>query len=101
MQRNYKQPFAQFVKKAHKPLKLEIEDTVDHVCETPDVGEAKTGDLAGIRVFKFRFNLQEYLMAYHAPLEETPIEFLVIDFYQVGIHENFYASLKRYLRPDY
>lgn len=25
-------------------------------------------------------------------------EFLTIDFYQVGMHENFYAALKRYLR---
>lgn len=55
MKRNYKRPFVQFVKKAHKPLKLAIEDAVDVVC-TPDIGEMKTGDLSGIRVYKFRFN---------------------------------------------
>ena len=38
---NFKRPFAQYVKKAHKPLQLAIEDEVEVVCETPDVGEAK------------------------------------------------------------
>lgn len=28
------------------------------------------------------------------------IEFLVIDFYQVGTHENFYDELKRYLKEE-
>lgn len=31
MKSNFKRPFAQFVKKAHKPLQLAIEDAVDAV----------------------------------------------------------------------
>lgn len=100
MQGNYKRPFMQFVKKAHKPLKLAIEDAVDLVCDTPDIGETKVGDLAGIRVYKFRFNRQQYLIAYRPPAQETTVEFLAIDFYQVGTHENFYEILKRYLRQE-
>ena len=100
MQRNYKHPFMQFVKKARKPLKLAIEDAVDLVCDTPDVGEAKVGDLAGIRVYKFRFNRQQYLIAYRPPAQEAMVEVLVIDFYQVGTHENFYEVLKRYLKQE-
>jgi len=100
MLRNYKRPFMQFVKKAHKPLKLAIEDAVDLVCDTPDIGEAKGGDLIGIRVYKFRFNRQQYLIAYRPPEQEMPAEFLIIDFYQVGTHENFYEALKCYLRQD-
>ena len=100
MQRNYKRPFMQFVKKAHKPLKLAIEDAVDVVCDTPDIGEAKVGDLAGIRVYKFRFNRQQYLIAYRSPAREATVEVLVIDFYQVGAHEKFYETLKRYLRHE-
>jgi hypothetical protein len=42
MQRNYKRPFIQFVKKAHKPLKLAIEDAVDLVCDTPDICGVKS-----------------------------------------------------------
>ena len=55
MQTSFKRPFAQFVKKAHKPLQLAIEDEVEVVCEAPQIGELKVGDLAGIRVHKFRF----------------------------------------------
>ncbi|MEO5344338.1 MAG: type II toxin-antitoxin system RelE/ParE family toxin [Gammaproteobacteria bacterium SHHR-1] len=100
MKPNYKRPFAQYVKKAHKPLQLAIEDAVALVCGSPDIGELKVGDLAGIRVYKFRFNRQEYLLAYRPPVKDLPFEFLIIDFYQVGPHENFYADLKHYLRQE-
>ena len=105
MQTNFKRPFAQYVKKAHKPLRLAIEDEVEVVCEAPEIGELKVGDLAGIRVFKFKFNRQEYLVAYRpptpiAPEQETNLELLIIDFYQVESHENFYDELKRYLRAE-
>ncbi|MDO9144522.1 type II toxin-antitoxin system RelE/ParE family toxin [Rhodoferax sp.] len=100
METNFKRPFAQYVKKAHKPLQLAIEDEVDVVCDDPEIGELKVGDLAGIRVRKFRFSRQEYLIAYRAPKDDVSVEFLVIDFYQVGTHENFYAELKQYLRQE-
>ena len=100
MKPNYKRPFAQYVKKAHKPLQLAIEDAVALVCDLPESGELKVGDLAGIRVYKFRFNRQEYLMAYRPPANDLPLEFLIIDFYQVGSHENFYAELQHYLRQE-
>lgn len=104
MQVRYKRPFSQFVKKAHKPLQLAIEDAVEAVCNNPGIGEAKVADLLGIWVYKFRFNRQEYLVAYRpllpAQQQSTAIEFLVIDFYQVGTHENFYDTLKRHLREE-
>lgn len=105
MRPNYKPPFSRFVKKAHKPLQLAIEDAVEEICATPQIGEAKVGDLAGIRVYKFRFNRQEFLVAYRPPGDEEQVaggllELLLIDFYQVGTHENFYDDLKRYLRSE-
>ncbi len=100
MQSNFKRPFAQYVKKAHKPLQLAIEDAVELVCKTPDVGEPKVGNLVGISVHKFRFNRQEYLMAYRPPKKDVATKFLVIDFYQLGSHENFYDELKHYLRKE-
>ena len=39
-------------------------------------------------------------MAYRVPLQGAPLEFLGIDFYQVGSHENFYDDLKNYLRQE-
>lgn len=105
MRRNYKKPFAQFVKKAHKPLQLAIEDEVEELCAVPELGEAKTGDLTGIWVHKFRFNRQEYLIAYRPPLREfkvkgVALDVLWIDFYKVGSHENFYDELKKYLKAE-
>lgn len=105
MKPNYKSPFSKFVKKAHKPLQLAIEDAVEEVCENPEAGEAKVGDLIGICVYKFKFNRQEYLVAYRPPSLEArsqgaSVELLIIDFYQVGLHENFYDELKRYLKSE-
>lgn len=104
---SHKRPFKNFVKKAHKPLQLATSDEVDEVLERPYDGEAKVGDLLGFYVWKFKFNRQEYLIAYFPPPEEVAetvddleIEFLVIDFYKVGSHENFYEDLKHYIREE-
>lgn len=104
MKPNYKPPFLTFVKKQHKPFQLVVEDAVEDVCANPNIGEAKTGDLLGIWVHKFTHNRQQYLMAYRPPTAEelkaegVDIELLFIDFYQTGTHENFYATLKKYLK---
>ena len=100
MRPSYKRPFAQYIKKAHKPLQLAIEDAVVLICSAPEAGEPKTGDLAEVRVYKFRFNRQEYLLAYRIRDSDLSLEFLSIDFYQVGTHENFYTELKHYLRQE-
>lgn len=97
--RNYKRPFAQFVKKQSKPFQAVIEDEVRFICENPETGEAKIGDLAGIRVHKFKFNRQEYLIAYSQSVDET-VQILMIDFYKIGSHENFYSELKKYLQLE-
>lgn len=96
--RCYKRPFVQFLKKAHKPLQLAIEDAVELICADPTVGELKVGDLAGVRVYKFGFNCIQYLVAYQQMGFEHKATFWVVDFLQVGSHEKFYESLKRYLR---
>ncbi|MBI3522942.1 MAG: type II toxin-antitoxin system RelE/ParE family toxin [Betaproteobacteria bacterium] len=103
MKPNYKPPFSRFVKKAHKPLQLAIEDAVDVILDNPETGEPKVGDLAGMWVYKFKFNRQEYLIAYRPPTPDArrqgvDVELLMIDFYQAGLHENFYGELKRYLK---
>ena len=98
MQVNYKRPFAAFFKKAKKPLQLAIEDVVVAIQNTPSIGEEKAGDLKGVFVYKFRFNRQEYLVAYKVGEATDTLSVLWIDFYQVGSHENFYEELKRYLR---
>jgi plasmid stabilization system protein ParE len=96
IQKNYKKPFAQFVKKQRKPFQAAIEDEVLLISDNPELGELKVGDLSGIRVHKFQFNRQEYLIAYSHHAET--IEILFIDFYKIGTHENFYTELKKYLK---
>ncbi|MEY4768850.1 MAG: hypothetical protein RL637_1489 [Pseudomonadota bacterium] len=96
IQQNYRKPFAQFVKKQSKPFQAAIEDEVLQISENPELGELKVGDLAGIRVYKFKFNRQEYLIAYSHQTET--VELLLIDLYKIGTHENFYAELKKYLK---
>jgi mRNA-degrading endonuclease RelE of RelBE toxin-antitoxin system len=98
MKPNYKKPFNSFIKKAIKALQLAIEDVVLEICQSPEIGEEKAGDLKGVFVYKFRFNRQEYLIAYKYAVSEDVVSLLWIDFYQVGSHENFYEELKRYLR---
>lgn len=60
----YKPPFKKFVKKQSRAFQLAIEDAVEGVINTPDMGEVKKGDLSGVRVHKFKFQRQEYLIAY-------------------------------------
>ena len=103
----FKPPFAKFTKRQHRPLKTAIRDEVRAICTDPSIGEAKLGDLAGIRVHKFTYNKQVYLTAYAVPepgamdsinpQDTTPV---LIEFYQIGSPENFYDDLKAYLRAS-
>ena len=83
----YYAPFKRFVKKAIKPLKAEIEDSVNLICDDIEIGDLKRGDLASVRVYKFNFNRQEYLIAYRE--SATEVEILSVDFFKVGTHEPF------------
>lgn len=87
----YKPAFRKFVKKQNRAFQLAIEDEVYEVLKTPRSGEQKKGDLTGLRVHKFKFHRQEYLVAYM-------IEARNIVFYMIGTHENFYRELKSYLK---
>ncbi len=60
------------------------------IITNPNIGDLKKGDLAGIRVYKFRMVNQEYLLAYLAL--ENQLALLTI-----GTHENFYRDLKKTL----
>jgi mRNA interferase RelE/StbE len=59
--------------------------------ENPEIGELKKGDLKGIRVLKFNYNRQLYLLSYE-------IKGSALNLYLIGSHENFYLKLKKYLR---
>jgi mRNA-degrading endonuclease RelE of RelBE toxin-antitoxin system len=85
--------FKRVKKKLPEPLRLEIDRQVDLICENPLLGEPKRGDLKGVRVHKFRYLREEYLLAYQVDHKAKAVILLAI-----GGHENFYRDLKRYLR---
>jgi len=81
--------FDRIVKKLHRQEKADLDDAVRAVADNTEIGEAKVGDLAGIRIYKFKKVNQLCLLAYRV-LDEDSIKLLT-----VGYHENFYRDLKR------
>jgi len=97
----HKRPFSSFVKKQSKPFKMAIEDEIDYIKSNPFSGEIKVGDLSNIRIHKFNFKKQQYLIAYSfEEYKEMTQSDLIKEpmFYKIGSHENFYEELKDYLR---
>jgi mRNA interferase RelE/StbE len=82
--------FARLYKKLHDNIMEDVDDAVEKVQHNPEIGERKIGDLAALRVFKFRSNGQLYLLGY--TLDES-IRLIYLE--SVGSHENFYRDLKR------
>lgn len=81
--------FDRSVKKLHTQEKIALDEAVKAIIADTDVGELKKGDLAGVRVYKYRFNTEQMLLAYAA----NPAERVII-LMGYGVHENFYRNLK-------
>ena len=80
--------FQRAAKKLHPKQKDALDQAVRTVAADSAVGEAKLGDLAGVRVHKFRMTSQLWLLSYRVIDQET------IKLLTVGSHENFYRDLK-------
>ena len=82
--------FTRALKKLHSDEKRVLDDALRRIIADPQVGEMKRGDLAGVRVYKYRDQMRLMLIAYRvAPGGET------ISLFAFGSHENFYRDLKR------
>lgn len=82
--------FARTLKKLHKKEKAALDRAVKKVMGDPMAGNLKVGDLAGVRVFKFKVNAQQYLLGYQYSESAVTLTLLAL-----GSHENFYRDLKR------
>ncbi|MDO9064978.1 MAG: type II toxin-antitoxin system RelE/ParE family toxin [Sulfuricella sp.] len=82
--------FSRQYKKLHDNIAADVDSAVDEVRQNPEIGERKKGDLAALRVFKFRSEGQLYLLGY--TLDEG-VRLIYLE--AVGPHENFYRDLKR------
>ena len=80
--------FERALKRLHKSEKLDLDGAVRAIAQDPVMGEAKIGDLAGVRVYKFRMSNQLCLLSYRS-MDENTIKLLTF-----GSHENFYRDLK-------
>ena len=70
-------------------MRKQIDDQVRRICEDPELGTLKIGDLADVRVHKFGFLGRLYLLAY-----EVDEGAKIIRIYAVGGHENWSEPLR-------
>jgi len=80
-------------KKLPPALRSEVDLQVDLLCEDPEIGTQKTGDLKRVWVHRFSMLGQQYLLGYTFD-EET----MMLTLLALGGHENFYRDLKKYLK---
>ncbi len=85
--------FKQVYKKLHKNQLIIVNENIKLIMDNLEIGELKIGDLAGIRVHKFKYNNHLYLLAYKYT-EVMDLLYLM----SIGEHENFYNKLKKHFR---
>jgi mRNA interferase RelE/StbE len=84
-----------FKKLKDKALKEAFKEAVTSIRNNPDIGQAKTGDLAGLYSVDIYHNKTNYELAYRISKLENG-DFVVI--VMAGTRENFYKELKRYIK---
>ncbi len=92
MRPEQKPGFQRVYNKLHSKQRSEVNAAIRALMSDPALGEAKTGDLAGIQVYKFKISKQLTLLAYIFEDQTITLTLLAL-----GPHENFYPSLKRSL----
>jgi mRNA-degrading endonuclease YafQ of YafQ-DinJ toxin-antitoxin module len=83
------QTFAKVVKNLYRNQKEDLDKAVKNIMNATSIGELKVGDLAGVRVYKFKMVTQPVLLAYTYNLDSIILTLLTL-----GSHENFYRDLK-------
>lgn len=88
-------PAARFLKKLKdKKLKSLYQEAIDKIREDHTIGEAKTGDLAGVFGYDIFYNKTNYELAYRVEYVGDKIIVVIL----AGTRENFYQELKRYMK---
>ena len=81
--------FGRQKKKLPKDQIRHLDKIVRTIMRNPEAGTMESGDLQGVRVYKFRMGGIQILLA-HEVSEYT------LHLYTFGSHENFYRKLKKY-----
>jgi mRNA interferase RelE/StbE len=80
--------FQRTYKKLHLSQRSAVDAVIRDIAANPVLGDAKTGDLMGVRVYKFRILQQLVLLAYTCDQD-------IVTLLALGNHENFYRDLKK------
>lgn len=81
--------FKKAVKKLHVNQKKDLDKAVKELMNDPKLGEQKKGDLAFLRVYKFKMAKQLMLLGYSYQDRSIVLELIALN-----SHENFYRDLK-------
>jgi len=80
-----------FAKQKKKFRKIsELNNAIKSVIQNPTIGAKKKRDLSNIRVYKFKAEKQEILLAYQRVGKKK----LILT--ALGVHENFYRNIKKF-----
>ena len=82
--------FARQKKKLKKNQTKKLDEAIRTIMADPAIGTAKSGDLQGVQVYRYKFGNNLTLLAYEV---EEPKLYL----YAFGSHQNFYRKLSKYL----
>ena len=82
--------FKKTVKKLKLNQKKELDAAIKVLMAKPTLGEIKKGDLAFLRVYKFKMNKQLTLLGYSYNDGALTLELMAL-----ASHENFYRDVKR------
>lgn len=82
--------FKKAVKRLKANQKADLDQAIRYLMSEPLAGEGKKGDLAFLRVYKFKMVGQLTLLGY-----SHDDDCLVLELIALGSHENFYRDVKR------
>ncbi len=82
--------FARQYKKLNDNVAGDVDAAVERIAGQPALGERKKGDLARLRVYKFRSQNQLYLLGYSV---DDQVRLICLE--ALGAHENFYRDVKK------
>ena len=83
--------FKKAVKKLKANRKKDLDSAIKELMADPNLGDQKKGDLAFLRVLKFKMDKQTTLLGYS--FDDGA---LVLELMALGSHENFYRDIKRH-----
>ena len=82
--------FKRAVRKMPPNHKQTLNKAVRALTRHPEAGSLKKGDLANLRVYKYKDSGRQYLLGYSYDAKDQVIALVAI-----GPHENFYRDIKR------